>query len=164
LRRIPGQRVTFAESGRDVRNAIFSTSAGKGLRRFRPGDGPAGRRRIIAMIQQSGVPRTTLTAGSYRAPGMPKPRKPRKLKLQRRGSGLVVTWVPNPARFRHALYFRLSDGRRRVAVTRAGRSRFTLKRFPRKVAARVSVMGLTAANGKGPAARASIKAGKRRGR
>ena len=40
MRRIPGQRVTFAEIGKDVRNAITTTKAVRGSVRFRPADGP----------------------------------------------------------------------------------------------------------------------------
>jgi hypothetical protein len=159
--RITGQRVTFVESGKDVRSVITKTTAARGAVHFRPADGPAGRRKIIAMIEQNGVPRTNVTAGSYRAPGMLKPGKPRKLKITRRGSRLVVSWIPNPARFRHAVYLRLTDKRQLVQVVSASRRSFTLKGVRSNVGAKVTVMGLTAANGKGPSARASIKAKRR---
>jgi hypothetical protein len=156
-RRIPGQRVTFAEIGRGVRNAITTTKAARGSARFRLADGPAGRRRIVALVEQNGLPRTTLTAGSYRAPGTLRPGRPRALKAQRRKSRLVVTWRPRPAGFRHAVYFRLSDGRRIVKVVSAKRRRVVLKSVPRRVSARIKVQGLGNANGKGPAARVSVK-------
>jgi hypothetical protein len=157
VRRIAGQRVTFAEVGKDVRNAITTTKTARGSVRFRPADGPAGRRKIIAMVQQGGQPRANLTAGSYRAPGMLKPGKPRKLTIKRSRSRLVVSWRPKPRGFRHALHFKLSDGRRVVRVVGAKRRSYTLKGVPRRVRATVTVTGLTAANGKGPKARASIK-------
>jgi hypothetical protein len=156
-RRIPGQRVTFAEIGKDVRNAITTTSEVRGSVRFKPAAGPAGRRRIVALVEQSGLPRTTLTAGSYRAPGTLRPGRPRALKAQRKRSRLVVSWRPRPAGFRHAVYFRLSDGRRLVKVVGAKRRRLVLKGVPRRVSARIKVLGLGHANGKGPAARVSVK-------
>ena len=156
-RRIPGQRVTFAEIGKDVRNAITTTETVRGSVRFRPAAGPAGRRRIVALVQQNDLPRTTLTAGSYRAPGTLRPGRPRALKAQRKRSRLVVSWRPRPAGFRHAVYFRLSDGRRLVRVVGAKRRRVVLKGVPRRVSARVKVLGLGHANGKGPAARVSVK-------
>ena len=156
-RRIPGQRVTFAEIGKDVRNAITTTGAVRGSVRFKPADGPAGRRRIVALVQQNGLPRTTLTAGSYRAPGTLRPGRPRALKAQRKRSRLVVSWRPRPSGFRHAVYFRLSDGRRLVKVVGAKRRRLVLKGVPRRVSARIKVIGLGHANGKGPAARVSVK-------
>lgn len=157
LRRIEGQRVTFAEVGRDVRNAIASTSAARGSVRFRPADGPAGKRSIVALVEQDGQPRTTLTVGSYRAPGPLKPGRPRSLRIRRRGSRLVVTWRPNPGGFRHALYFQLGDGRRLVRVVSAKSRSYTLKGVSSKVGAKVKVMGLSRVDAKGPSASASIK-------
>jgi hypothetical protein len=162
-RRIPGQSVTFAEIGKDVRNAITTTKTVSGSVRFRPAAGPAGKRRIVALVQQNGLPRTTLTAGSYRAPGMLRPGRPGALKAKRKRSSLVVSWRPRPAGFRHAVYFRLSDGRRIVKVVAAKRRRLVLKRVPRRVSARVKVQGLGNANGKGPAALVRVKR-PRRGR
>jgi hypothetical protein len=157
LRPIKGQRVTFAEEGKDVRNAITSTTSKRGSVRFRPADGPAGKRAIVAMVEQDGQPRVNLTVGSYRAPGPPKPGKPRGLKLTRKGTRLTVSWRPNPSGFRHAVYLVLGDGRKLVNVVDAKRRSFTLKGVSSKVGAKVRVLGLTPANGKGPAAATKIK-------
>lgn len=161
LRPIIGQRVTFAEVGKDVRNAITTTNAPRGSVRFRPADGPSGKRTIVAMVQQGGRPRDNLTAGSYRAPGMARPGKPRSLKLARRGSRIVVSWKPRPRGFRHALHFSLSDGTQKVHVVGPKRRSYTLKRVPRNARVTATVTGLTAANSKGPTARASIKPARR---
>jgi hypothetical protein len=160
LRRIEGQRVTFAETGRDVKRAIASTGSARGSVRFRPADGPAGRRSIVALVEQAGLPRTNLTAGSYRAPGPPRPGKPRALRLVRRGSRLVVSWRPNPSGFRHAVYVQLGDGRRLVRFAGAGRRSLTVKGVGRRTRATVKVFGITAGNRKGRAARASIRVGR----
>ena len=157
LRPIKGQRVTFAEVGKDVRNAITSTSSKRGSVRFRPADGPAGKRSIVAVVEQDGQPRTTLTAGSYRAPGPLRPGKPRSLRLRRSGSRLVVSWRPNPSGFRHAVYFQLGDGRRLVRIVSSGRRSLTLKGVSSKVAAKVKVHGLSRVDRKGPGASASIR-------
>jgi hypothetical protein len=69
----------------------------------------------------------------------------------------VVSWRPRPSGFRHAVHFRLSDGRRLVRVVGAKRRRVVLKGVPRRVSARIKVQGLGHANGKGPAARVSVK-------
>jgi hypothetical protein len=163
-RDIAGQRITFAEVGKDVRNAITTTKTARGSVRFRPADGPAGRRKIIAMVQQDGRPRTNLTAGSYRAPGMLKPGKPRNLTVKRSRSRLVVSWRPKPRGFRHAVRFSLSDGRQIVRIVGAKRHTYTLKGVPRRARAKVTVMGLTRLNSKGPAARVSVKPARRRAR
>lgn len=158
MRRIKGQRVTFAEYGKDVKRAITTTASARGSVRFRPADGAAGKRTIVALVEQDGQPRTTLTVGSYRAPGRPKPGRPRSLKLVRKGSRLTVSWRPNPSGFRHAVYFTVGDGRRVAQVLDAKRRSFTLTGVSSRVGAKVKVQGLTAANGKGPSASKSIKA------
>ncbi|MEA2450646.1 MAG: hypothetical protein QOG63_2578, partial [Thermoleophilaceae bacterium] len=162
LRAIAHQSVTFAEIGKDVRNAIVTTSKPRGSVRFRPADGPAGRRKIQALVQQGGVPRTTLTAGSYRAPGMPKPGRPRKLNIRRTGTKLIVSWRPHPRGFRSAVHVKLTNGRQLVRVVAPKQHRLKLKGVGRKVGATVRVMGLTDGNSKGPAAQRKI--GKRRRR
>ena len=163
MRSIRGQRVTFAEVGRDVKRAITSTASARGSVRFRPADGPAGKRTIVALVEQDGQPRTTITVGSYRAPGPPRPGKPRGLRVARKGSRLTVSWRPSPAGFRHAVYVQLGDDRRVAEVLDARRRSFTLKGVSSRTRAKVKVRGLTAANGKGPGVARSIKP-KRRGR
>jgi hypothetical protein len=157
LRARRGQTVTFAEIGKSVRNAITTTSRSRGSVAFRPADGPAGKRKIVALVQQDGRPRTSIVAGSYRAPGPPEPGRPRSLKVRRKGKRLIVSWRPHPRGFRHAVRIVLSDRRKLVRVVSAGRSKVTLRGVKRRVGAKVTVRGLTAANGTGPAARASIK-------
>lgn len=157
LRRIPGQRVTFAEIGKNVRNAIRTTSSARGSVRFRPADGPAGKRSIVAIVEQGGQPRTTLRAGSYRAPGPPKPAKPRSLQLVRRGSRLTVSWRPRSPGLRHAVYLQVGDGRRVAQVLDRKRRSYTLKGVSSRVGAKVKVVALTAGNAKGPPATRSIK-------
>ena len=73
LRPIPGQKVQFAEYGTDVRHLITTTAKASGRVRFTPQTGPAGRRRIVAIVEQYGLPRATLTLASFRAPGPPRP-------------------------------------------------------------------------------------------
>ena len=157
LRPIHGQRVTFAEVGKDVRNAIASTTAKNGSVRFKLADGPGGRRQIVALVEQNRTPRATLTVASFRAPGPKKPGRPRSLHVKRRRSRLIVSWRPNPPGFRHAVYLVLSNKRRIVQIVPARRHSFTLKGVSKRVGAKVLVVGLTAGNGKGPAARAAIK-------
>src|SRR3954453_5909032 len=151
----------LAEIGKNIRNALVRGKTRSGAVHFRPATGPAGTRRIVALVEQDGMPRTTLTVGSYSAPGPHKRGKPRSLKVKRSGTRLVVSWRPHPAGFRHAVYLRLSDGRRLLQVLAARKRSLTVSGVGDKVGAKVMVRGLTAANGKGPVAQASIKAKRR---
>lgn len=69
LTTLPGQSVTFVEQGPETSAVITSTSAATGQVPFTPADGPAGTRDIVALIEQDGVPRGEVVAGSYSAPG-----------------------------------------------------------------------------------------------
>ena len=84
LHPLPGQKVEFAEYGTDVRHLITTTAKATGKIRFTPLTGPAGRRRIVAIVEQNGLPRATITVASFRAPGPPRPAKVTHLKLTRR--------------------------------------------------------------------------------
>jgi hypothetical protein len=157
LRPISGQRVTFAEIGKDVRNVITKTSAGSGTVKFRPADGPAGVRRIVALVEQNGRPRVDLEAGSYRAPGPLRPGRPTRARIVRRGSSLVVSWQPHPAGFLHVVYLSRTDGQRLVLLAPMRRKSVLVRGVPKTVGASARIFGVTTLNARGPAAQASIK-------
>jgi hypothetical protein len=157
VRRIAGQKVQFAEYGNDVRHLIATTSAATGQVRFAPQAGPAGRRTIVAIVEQYGLPRKTIKITSFHASGPPKPGKVTKLKLTRKGSTLVVTWKAPKSVFRHAVYVVTTDGRKLVLIVSAGVSRATFSGITKKVGATVRVSGLTVAGGKGPTVTARLR-------
>jgi hypothetical protein len=158
LRPIPGQRVRFVEFGRDVRNVIKTTSARRGRVAFHPADGPGGKRSIMALVEQNGRPRTTLTAGTYIAPPRPRPGRPRKARIVRRGSRLVVSWRAPVPGFRHAVSVDLSDGRSIVLIARAGARSITVPHVPQGYGAKATIMGISKVNARGPAAKAKLAA------
>jgi hypothetical protein len=66
LRRIPGQRVEFAERGPAGARVIATTAAAHGRRAFRPDPlAGRGRREIHALVSQYGLPRRDLVVASY---------------------------------------------------------------------------------------------------
>ena len=69
LVRSPVRRCEFAEYGTDVRHLITTTAKATGKVRFTPQTGPAGRRRIVAIVEQYGLPRTTITSPRSGRPG-----------------------------------------------------------------------------------------------
>jgi hypothetical protein len=158
LRPIAGQRVRFVEMGRDVRKVIKTTSARRGRVAFTPADGPAGRRKIVALVEQNGLPRANLTAGSYVAPPRPRPGRPRHARIVRRGTRLIVSWrAPTPG-FRHAVSVDIGDGRTVVKIARSGAGSVTVHGVPVGYGARATIMGITKVNARGPAARVRLPA------
>ena len=158
LRPISGQVVRFAEIGKDSRHVITSTRRASGTVRFAPAPGSAGVRKIEAIVEQDKRPRTTLTAGSYRAPAMVRPGRVRGVKLTRKGTRLVVRWRPSSGGFRHAVYLVATDRRRLIRYAAAGSHSVSFPAIPSKVGATATINGLTAGNSKGPSVRAKIKA------
>jgi len=157
---IAGQKVTFVESGKDVHHAIATTGARRGRLRFTPARGSAGVRRVQALVSQDGRPRAKITVASFRAASALAPATPRKLKLTRKGTRVTVSWTAPRAGFRHAVHVTLPDGTQTVRIVPAKQRSLVLTGIATTVAVKVSVRGLTAGNAKGPAASASLKAGK----
>lgn len=161
LTRIAGQKVVFVESGKDVRRVIRTTRAARGRVVFTPARGSGGTRKVVALVQQRGRPRATLTVARFRAASAATPGKPRKLKLTRKGTRVTIAWRAPRAGFRHALHLTLSDGRQLVRLVAAKRRTTVLTGVAAGTAVKVTVRGLTPGNAKGPAASASLKAGKK---
>jgi hypothetical protein len=156
LRRIQGQRVRFVEAGRGVHSVITSTRARRGHVRFRPADGRAGKRRLLALVEQDGVPRTTIKVGSYRAPAAPRPGRAKHVRIARRGAAVRVSWrAPRPG-FRHAIRLSIDDGRQFVRIAPAGSRSIKVRGVDPGYGVAAKVFGLTRANSRGPAARAAI--------
>lgn len=161
LARIAGQKVAFVESGKDVRRVIKTTGAAHGRVVFTPARGSAGTRKIIALVQQRGRPRATLTVARFRASAALTPATPRALKLTRKGTKVTVSWRAPRAGFRHAVHLTLSTGAQLVRVVGAKQHTTVLTGVAAGTAVKVTVRGLTPGNAKGPVASASLKANKK---
>jgi hypothetical protein len=155
LRRIAGQRVRFVEIGPGVRNVIETTRKARGKTRFRPTAAPARKRRVVAYVEQRGMPREKTRVASFRTLAG-KLTSPRGLRLKRRKSGLRVHWRPGVPRTRHAVRVSLSNGRKLVRVAGPKRRSVVIRGAARD-GARVTVTPLTDANGRGPSASARLR-------
>ncbi len=108
--------------------------------RFRPADGPAGRRSIVAVVEQAGIARTRIVAARYQAPAPQRPATPKRLRLKRRGSALQVGWRRAAGASAYRVKADLSDGRRLLLTVR-GRS-VRIPAFGPHETAKVSVAGV----------------------
>jgi hypothetical protein len=156
IRKIADQKVQFAEYGNDVRHLLMTTTKATGKIRFTPQAGPAGRRTIVAIVEQYGLPRKTITVASFRSLGPPKPGKVTKLKLTRKGTSVVVGWKAPKSAYRHAVYADLTDGRRLLLIVAARATSATFTGIAETIGATVRVTGLTATGGKGPTVTAKL--------
>ena len=86
----PGQKVSHVQLGRATTQALGTVKGRRGTLRFAPGAGPGGARRIVATVEQSGLPRKRSVVARYSAPAPLRAGRPRKLKLQAKGNKLAV--------------------------------------------------------------------------
>lgn len=153
---VKGQRIMFEERGRGVSRTIAAATR-SGSTRFRPADGAGGRRRIVALIEQDGLPRRRVTVARFKAPPRAKPGKPRGVKIAggrqvARASakrGLTITWRPAKRAVRYGVTVALRDGRRLFFLRDADDR---VVRISDGRVASVRVVGLRRDNGHGPAA------------
>jgi hypothetical protein len=152
-----GQRVVFQERGRGASKILGAVrGGGRGRLRFRPADGPGGRRNIVAVVEQRGLPRRRLTVASYVAPPQARPGAPARLRLRRAGRVLHAAWAPARHTSRYGIRVALPDGRRLLFLRDRGRRSLRLGGVPRRGEVRVRVVGLRSDNAAGPAATGSI--------
>jgi hypothetical protein len=158
VKAIPGQKVTFAEQGRQAAQTLGTAHGTQGSLRFTPADGPGGTRRIIAMVASYGKPRTTLTVASYVAPPPPKPATPKHLRATRGTKAMTITWSKAKNARRYEIRAKLSDGR--VILVRQKGTRLSIPAVASATRATITVTGLKADNTHGRKATLKVAAKK----
>jgi hypothetical protein len=127
LRRIPGQRVQLLETSRKGSRLLVATNRGRGAKRFKPAAALGSKRRIIAFVEQGGLPRRKLGGARYTvrvAKVMPK--RPRSARWSMTADAVRVTFKAAAKRLDHEVTVVRADGLRRVELVRAGRRAVTL--------------------------------------
>jgi hypothetical protein len=113
FRPVRGMKVSFVERGGSVTRLLRTTSKRTGVIRFTPQEGPAGSRRIEAIIDQPGAPPETRTVARFRAPRLRGPGRPGPVKLRRRGHRVIASWGASSGATGYRVFVAGSDGRRR---------------------------------------------------
>jgi hypothetical protein len=158
VRRIAGQRVTFAEqTAGGLYRELASTRNARGRITFRPADSSRRRRRIVALVEQDGYPRAKLALARFTAP---KPRRlagPRRVRIRRKGQRLVLRW----SKVRRARGYEVRidlprDGRRLLRFTKPGRRSLAIRGLERNDTSTVTVRAIDNAATLGKARRASL--------
>ena len=154
-RAIQGQRIRFMERGGRVMRELGVSRKAEGKLRFRPVDGPGGRRQILALVESYGSPRKTVTAGSYKAPPAIRPAKVRKVRLTRQGSRLVIRWKRASGAQRYEVRTTVKDGRRLYKLTT--KPRITIPTVSRTETATVRIAGVSRIGTRGKTAKTNLK-------
>lgn len=119
----PGLVVRFFETIGAGGREIGIAKGRRGRIRFTAGDGRGGRRAIIAIAEQNGLPRLRTQVASYRAPGPIRPRRVRGLRVRRSGRAVIARWRRSPGAASYLVRISISDGRRLARVVRGRRLR-----------------------------------------
>jgi hypothetical protein len=86
------------EEGRGAPPRVLkTTAAARGTVRFTPVLTLQRGRRIVAIVEQNGIPRTRLPVARYTAPAIGRVTGVKALRATRRGGRVTVTWAPMPA-------------------------------------------------------------------
>jgi hypothetical protein len=115
----PGLTVRFAEyHGSTLLGALGASRSAHGRLHFAPADGPAGSRRIVALVGGAGAVPRSVEVTRYRAPGPLLPGRAR-LQLAHRGRLFVLRIGPDAGAARYRVSARTTGGRRVEALVRA---------------------------------------------
>jgi hypothetical protein len=83
---------------------------------FHPGPGPAGVRRIVAVLMRNGEPIKEIPIAKYDAPGEIPLKAPADATIQRNGTTVGVTWMRVAGAKTYDVLYKLSDGEQQVVV------------------------------------------------
>jgi len=155
---LPGQTVQFAERSATVGADIGSPVTTSGSMPFTPAPGKAGKRVVVAIVQENGIPRETISVATYQAPVATGPASPRFVHARRKKTKVIVSWASVALATHYAIHLHLSDGRDSVVLVSAKTRSITIGKLTAQTHGLVTVAGVSAAGLRGPAKRAGISA------
>jgi hypothetical protein len=157
VKTLAGQQVAFIERGAAGSGRLLGTATGaRGTIRFTPGAGRLGRRRIVAMVTQNGLPRATVQVGSYAAPAPLGVGRPGRIVAKRTKTGLRLTWAAAKRASAYRIDVRTSDHRHLRPFLRA--RAFVVPRVKKGDSVTVTLSALSASNHRGSARRLVVVA------
>jgi hypothetical protein len=154
----PGMTVAFVELAGRVTHQIGIARGARGTLPFVPADGPAGRRQIVALINQDALPRPRIALTSYSAPGPVTPGAVRGLRVALRHATLSVMFGPARDATSYRILIVSSDGKHRLVLTSAAHRSVILRGIGPGAHATAAVTAFAADGRSGPTIRASSNA------
>jgi hypothetical protein len=119
LHPLAGQHVTFSEQGKDAAAVIGTANGAAGSLAFTPAYGGRGPRRIVADVEQDGLPRERDTVASYRAPGVARLKGVTRLGVRRHATRATVSWRRTPGAAAYLVRVTYNGGFQKTTLTRA---------------------------------------------
>ena len=173
----PGASVRLIEHGKGVNRTLVRSVHGKRCHgapanrpgsdekvlcftlRFRPAPGPAGVRKIQALVSKNGVPIVQKDIASFHAAALTLPTRPRYLLARRVGRNLQVAFTPSRGAARYLVSATLSDGRKLAYDLKANCQAVRITGVSAFVSATVKIAGMRFDEVLGSSRSVSIKAG-----
>ena len=148
---VDGQTVQFFERAGRTTQRLATVSDARGRVRFTPAPGPAGKRSIVAVVQQDGAPREQVTVAGYRAPGPLRPAATGRVTIKRTAARAVLRWADARRAASWRVVATTDDGRRWSVLL--DRRTLVLPSVFRSRTVKVTVRGVSADQVSGPARR-----------
>ena len=128
LRSIPGQRVQLLETGRHGSRVLATTNRARGAKRFKPAVALGSKRRVVAFVEQGGLPRRKLSRRALHASASRRSclKRPRSARWSMTADAVRVTFKAAAKRLDHEVTVMRADGMSRVELVPAGRRAVTL--------------------------------------
>jgi hypothetical protein len=158
---IPGVEVQLSEEGPQTKQVIGKFKGAAGTLTFKPGNGRGGRRDIVALVTQGGMPWKTVRVATYVAPAPVVPSTPRKLKAVRQGKRLAVTWRRGRAVDRWTVELSLKGGRRLTRIAKGTATGIRIPLLGTETTGAVIVRGIARDGHRGKAGRTTFRPVKR---
>jgi hypothetical protein len=149
---VRGRSVVFYEQGRDTRRRLQATTHARGRLSFTVPDGRAGRREIVAIVRQRGLPQSAGVVAHYTAPRSRRPGRPGVVRITSRRGVLSARWGRAKGAAAYEVRVVLSDGRRLLFLPKKTTRHVTVRSVTAGTRASVSVRGLSATGRRGPRA------------
>jgi hypothetical protein len=138
VRRRPGQLVTFLEGS----HKLATVAGGKGSIRFTPGAGPLGTRTVVAQVTLAGLPNANVTVARFTVRRLPRLGRAGRLRVQRRGAVLRISWRAVSDARRYAVYVHGSDGQVHALTVTAARHSAVVRGIARVSAGTVTITAI----------------------
>ncbi len=151
----PKVSVTFAEQTKSLLHVIGRARGRAGTIRFTPALGRGGRRQVIALIDNAGLPVSRPVLASFLAPGPQLPGRTRRLRVGTGGRAFTVSFLPPANAVRTLAIITTTDGRRLQRLFPIGVRRFSIPVIGYRDGVRVALSGVSATGRRGPGVSAS---------
>lgn len=162
ITKAPGDAVVFYERSDKANSQLRKVTESEGRFRFSATDGRAGQRRLVALVENAGVPRRELNVTGFTAPGPVRPSKLRNVRVRRSGATLKVSWAKAADAAQYVVRVKLADGRSKLFVLGGAARRFTYRGAGADKGT-VAVSGLADNGREGPKGTAKVRKKARRG-